>query len=230
MAKGAGIVERSLVSDDQILEHDNLVMDGIDISGRWNTMLKSRVHAEHDWQAWDEVRQNLVSTSIDNCIQCGLCTAGCTVSHEIQEFNPRQFIYWVRTGRTEDLKKNADVVWRCVGCYNCTHHCPKGVNTAEVIEMIGQWLRKIVPGRMNPAYHANHRAYRHRLRTSGRLSLPMLQAEFLRELGRRRELLSPEMKKTALKMIRDGRGIKTLMMGRPRHWNKSRAVLSEMEG
>jgi heterodisulfide reductase subunit C len=225
MPKGAGIVERSLVQDDHILEHDNLVLDGIDVSGRWNTMLKSRVHADRDLDAWDTVRQNLVATSIDNCIQCGMCTAGCTVAHEVEGFNPRQFIYWVRTGRTEELKNQADVVWRCVGCYICTHHCPKEVNTAEVIETIGQWLRAVVPERMDTAFHANHKVYRNQLGSRGRLSLPLLQTAFLRALGRQNELFSPEMKKTALKMVGDGRAFKTLLMGRPRRWRKNRRVL-----
>ena len=222
MAKGAGIVERSLVRDEDILEHENFVLDGIDVSGRWNTMLKSRVHSSRDLQAWDAVRQNLVAASIDRCIQCGMCTAGCTVAHEIPNFNPRLFIYWVRTGRTEELKQQANVVWRCVGCYVCTHHCPKGVNTAEVIETIGQWLATVVPDRMDPAFHANHRAYRRQLAQRGRLSLPMLQAAFLRSLGRQHELWSPEMKKTALKMLGDGRAFRALAMGHPRRWRKNR--------
>ncbi len=226
MAKGSGIIERSLVSDDQIMEEENLVMDGIDISGRWNTMLKSRVHAQPKWEAWDTVRESFIGSSIDNCIQCGMCTAGCTVAHEISEFNPRQFIYWVRTGRRDELIKQADVIWRCVGCYICTNHCPKGVNTAEVIESIGQWLHHTVPDSMDPAYRANHDTYRHQLLTYGRLSLPRLQAEFLNRLSRRQELFTPEMRKTVWKMLRDGRGLRTLFIGRPRHWSRSRNVLA----
>lgn len=227
MAKGSGIIERSLLQDDQIMEEDNLVMDGIDISGRWNTMLKTRVHSERDLDSWDDVRASAIGESIDNCIQCGMCTAGCTVAHEVPGFNPRQFIYWVRVGRKDDLIKNADIIWRCVGCYICTNHCPKEVNTAEVIESIGQWLRKQVPEKMDQAYLANHEAYRHQLETYGRLSLPRLQAEFLSKLGRQKELFGPDLRQAAIRMLKDGRALKTLFIGRPRHWNRSRSVLME---
>ncbi len=229
MAKGSGIIERSLLTDDQIMEFDNLVMDGIDISGRWNTMLKSRVHSRPELDSWDEIRESFIGASIDNCIQCGMCTAGCTVAHEIPEFNPRQFIYWVRTGRQDELIKNADVIWRCVGCYICTNHCPKEVNTAEVIESIGQWLHRAVPEKMDDAFKANHETYRHQLFTYGRLSLPRLQAEFLNRTGRRQELFTAEMRKTAVKMLKDGRVMRTLFIGKPRHWSRSAMVLSHQE-
>ncbi len=229
MAKGSGIIERSLLNDDQIMEYENLVMDGIDISGRWNTMLKSRVHGRPELDSWDEIRQSFIGASIDNCIQCGMCTAGCTVAHEIPEFNPRQFIYWVRTGRQDELIKNADVIWRCVGCYICTNHCPKEVNTAEVIESIGQWLHHTVPDKMDESFKANHETYRHQLFTYGRLSLPRLQAEFLNRTGRRQELFTPEMRKTAIKMLKDGRIVRTLFIGKPKRWSRSAMVLTHQE-
>ncbi|CAB1128198.1 Heterodisulfide reductase subunit C [Candidatus Hydrogenisulfobacillus filiaventi] len=228
--KGAGIHERSLVDDDQIIEFENYVMDGVDISGRWNTFIKPRVHADFETQTLDEIRRDLTGASIDRCIQCGMCTAGCTVQSEVPDFNPRAYIYWVRTGRVDELKKHADTIWRCVGCYNCTHHCPKGVNTAEVIEAIGQWLHKVVPEKMSETFRANHEAYRHHLAEHGRLNLALLQADFLRRVGRTQELFSPEMKKTAIKTMLDGRAIRTMMIGRPAKWRASRRVLLGQAG
>ncbi len=58
------------------------------------------------------------------CIQCGTCTAGCTVYELEQSYNPRRFIQTILIGETKiDMKK----AWLCSTCGICTERCPKEV-------------------------------------------------------------------------------------------------------
>ncbi|MBO3802926.1 MAG: 4Fe-4S dicluster domain-containing protein, partial [Candidatus Brockarchaeota archaeon] len=73
------------------------------------------------------MREELMRNGAPNlarCIQCGTCTAGCTVYELDQSYNPRKLIQTILVGEAKvDLEK----AWLCSTCGICTERCPKGV-------------------------------------------------------------------------------------------------------
>jgi len=68
---------------------------------------------------------------IKNCMQCGVCTASCPLSHEMKE-TPRKIIEMIRAGMRDEVLAS-DTMWYCASCYACTVRCPQGISMAEVM-------------------------------------------------------------------------------------------------
>lgn len=68
---------------------------------------------------------------INECIQCGTCSASCP-SSAAMEYGPREIIAALRAGML-DRVLNANTVWLCVSCYACTVRCPAGIPFTDVM-------------------------------------------------------------------------------------------------
>ena len=77
--------------------------------------------------------QNLLA-----CYQCGKCSAGCPVVSKM-DILPNQIIRFAQLGLSEDLLES-EAIWLCASCMTCNVRCPKGINIAEVIEVLRQML------------------------------------------------------------------------------------------
>ncbi len=77
--------------------------------------------------------QNLLA-----CYQCGKCSAGCPVVSKM-DILPNQIIRFAQLGLSEDLLES-EAIWLCASCMTCNVRCPKGINIAEVIEVLRQIL------------------------------------------------------------------------------------------
>lgn len=77
--------------------------------------------------------QNLLA-----CYQCGKCSAGCPVVSKM-DILPNQIIRFSQLGLSEDLLQS-EAIWVCASCMTCNVRCPKGINIAEVIEVLRQIL------------------------------------------------------------------------------------------
>jgi len=77
--------------------------------------------------------QNLMA-----CYQCGKCSAGCPVVSRM-DILPNQIIRLAQLGLKEDLLES-EAIWTCASCMTCNVRCPKGINIAEVIEVLRQIL------------------------------------------------------------------------------------------
>ena len=69
--------------------------------------------------------------SLSTCMQCGTCSVVCKVSPEDQPF-PRKEMVYAGWGMRDRLIGNPDV-WLCHQCGDCSSHCPRGVNPADVL-------------------------------------------------------------------------------------------------
>ena len=49
------IHEKSLIRPENIETHDNLVIDGVDVSGHWSTFIKTRVVDDYNESLQDEI-------------------------------------------------------------------------------------------------------------------------------------------------------------------------------
>ncbi|TFG42286.1 MAG: hypothetical protein E4H48_04820 [Syntrophobacterales bacterium] len=68
---------------------------------------------------------------IDQCIQCGTCSASCPTA-EAMEYSPREIIAALRAGMLDRVLKS-NTVWFCASCYMCAVRCPAGIPFTDVM-------------------------------------------------------------------------------------------------
>lgn len=85
------------------------------------------------------------ATSVENCYQCGKCTAGCPASDEM-DFMPNQILRLVQTDDV-DRAMRSRAIWLCVSCLTCTARCPQSVDCAGVMDVLREMAaeQKTVP-------------------------------------------------------------------------------------
>ena len=49
------IHEQNLIRPENLATHDNLVVDGVDVSGHWSTFIRSRVVTDYNEEIEDEI-------------------------------------------------------------------------------------------------------------------------------------------------------------------------------
>jgi heterodisulfide reductase subunit C2 len=217
------IVEKSLV---QVNRTEKLELEGIDVSGDWNTFLRSRVQTDLDVRVLDWVKGQPQGETISRCWQCGTCTAGCCMHTDfgLEEFNPRYFIYLAQVGEEEELRKYATTIWRCVSCNKCVERCPKGVKVEEVIHSIGTYLETTGQAPESPADRFD-RAYTANLLQRGVLDEATLFRTYERLEGRRMPFR--EMLRMGFSLLASGRLHTGPFAHRTRGWRKMGPVLRE---
>ncbi|EEW23784.1 4Fe-4S dicluster domain-containing protein [Rhodobacter ferrooxidans] len=134
------IHEKSLIRPENLVTNDNLVIDGVDVSGHWSTFIKSRTVTDYNEAMQEEIAAMPGGENIHRCWQCGSCTNACTVNAVNPEFNPRYWIYLIRTGMEEELLRDKDIIWQCVSCNKCTYACPRDVFPEGVMKATAHWL------------------------------------------------------------------------------------------
>ena len=134
------IHEKSLIRPENIKTHDKLVIDGVDVSGHWSTFIESRVVTDYNEAMEDEIAALPGGEHIHRCWQCGSCTNSCTVNAIEPRFNPRYWIYLIRTGMESELLRDKDIIWQCVSCNKCTYACPRDVFPEGVMKATAHWL------------------------------------------------------------------------------------------
>ena len=216
------IVEKSLVRVDRT---EQLEVDGIDVSGDWNTFLRSRVRSDLDVKIVDWVQAQPQGETISRCWQCGTCTAGCCMhtDYGLAEFNPRYFIYLTQVGYEEELRRYATTVWRCVSCNKCVERCPKGVKVEEVIHTIGTYLSLTGAAPESPADRFD-RAYTENLLNRGILDEAALFRTYERLEGR--STPTSKILKLGLSLFKSGRLHTGPLAHRTRGWRRMRDVLT----
>jgi len=134
------IHEKSLIRPENLKTHDKLVLDGVDVSGHWSTFIESRVVTDYNERLEEEIAALPGGENIHRCWQCGSCTNSCTVNAENPDFNPRFWIYLIRTGMEAELLRDKDIIWQCVSCHKCTSACPRDVVPEGVMKATAHWL------------------------------------------------------------------------------------------
>ena len=68
---------------------------------------------------------------INQCIQCGTCSASCPMS-DVMDYSPREIIGMLRAGMLDRVLKS-NTVWLCSSCYSCAVRCPAGIPFTDVM-------------------------------------------------------------------------------------------------
>lgn len=134
------IHEKNLIRPENLSTHENLIIDGVDVSGDWSTFIKPRVVTDYNEELQEEIAALPGGEFIHRCWQCGSCTNSCTVNALDPEFNPRHWIYLIRMGFEDELVRDKDIIWQCVSCNKCTYACPRDVVPEGVMKATAHWL------------------------------------------------------------------------------------------
>jgi heterodisulfide reductase subunit C len=117
---------------------------------------------------------------LDDCYQCGKCTAGCPMVHEM-DLVPRQLIRMLQLGFI-DRALNAKTPWICANCMVCSARCPQKVDIAAIMLAVRRLAKKqgLRPARetdiFDDAFIANIRRF-------GRSNEALLAAQYNLQSG-----------------------------------------------
>jgi quinone-modifying oxidoreductase subunit QmoC len=78
-----------------------------------------------------EKLQKAAGSQLTTCMQCGACTASCTLSEDQNVF-PRKQMILAAWGMKEQLMADPHI-WSCHQCGDCTVSCPRGVKPGDVL-------------------------------------------------------------------------------------------------
>jgi heterodisulfide reductase subunit C len=134
------IHEKSLIRPENLVTHEHLEIEGVDVSGHWSTFINSRAVTDYNEQMEEEIAALPGGEFIHRCWQCGSCTNSCTVNAVNPDFNPRYWIYLIRMGMESELLRDKDIIWQCVSCHKCTYACPRDVVPEGVMKATARWL------------------------------------------------------------------------------------------
>ncbi len=134
------IHEKSLIRKENLVTHERLTLEGVDVSGDWSTFIQPRVITDYNEAMQDEIAALPGGEAIHRCWQCGSCTNACTINALNSDFNPRYWIYLIRIGLESELLRDKDIIWQCVSCNKCTYACPRDVNPEGVMKATAHWL------------------------------------------------------------------------------------------
>ncbi len=86
--------------------------------------------------AFIEKLQQTTGSQLTTCMQCGSCTASCSLSEE-QDIFPRKQMIMAAWGMKDRLMADP-YVWTCHQCGDCTVSCPRGVKPGEILAALRQ--------------------------------------------------------------------------------------------
>lgn len=225
------IHEKSLIEPERLLHHDKLVVDGVDVSGHWNTMITPRTLTAYDEDFEARIRSIPGGENVHRCWQCGSCTNSCTMYAQNVQFNPRYWIYAVRLGLKDEIIRDRDIIWQCVSCNKCTHICPRDVRPEGVMKALGHWLEEEGYTRKSPSTIFDE-AFADQVMDTGRMEDAHLIVTFFRRTGQ--SLFQGWLRVFGGRLMRHmpvGMGLRMgghlLHAPRTRSWGKTRDVLRQ---
>src|SRR5574341_491407 len=120
------------VDPKDVLQHDHLELEGMDISGHWNRMFQQRVILDYGLDVPEKITALPDAESLGWCYGCAKCTAVCPVDI-VGDYGPRKIHRKTQMGI--DLMTSPDL-WLCTTCMNCLRVCPKEVNMIKIMPAV----------------------------------------------------------------------------------------------
>ena len=225
------IHEKSLIRPENLVTHEKLEIDGVNVSGHWSTFIQSRVVTDYNEAMEEEIAALPGGEFIHRCWQCGSCTNSCTVNAINPDFNPRYWIYLTRLGMESELLRDKDIIWQCVSCNKCTYACPRDVNPEGVMKALSHWLELKGHTPTSPSMHFDEE-FAEQVFDTGRIEegriirgffartgQPLLQ-DWLVEMGKRL------LRHLPLKMLAI-MGLGSVIRPRTRGWAGAKAAIAQ---
>ena len=124
---------------------------------------------DRDLVAGSKGVHELAYTRVDDCYQCGKCSAGCPQA-ERMDVLPNRLFRLVQMGLSERAM-TADSIWQCVSCFTCSTRCPKSVDCVGIIDALRS--QSIEKGTVSPAAQRTvtfQQVFLQNIRKNGRLN------------------------------------------------------------
>jgi heterodisulfide reductase subunit C len=225
------IHEKHLIRPENIHTHDDLVIDGVDVSGHWSTFIASREISDYNENLQDEIASLPGGEYIHRCWQCGSCTNSCTVNAVNPDFNPRYWIYLIRIGMESELLRDKDIIWQCVSCNKCTSACPRDVVPEGVMKATAHWLE--MKGHTEESYSSIFDGeFTDQVVRTGKIEDGRILKNFLQKSGQ--PLVQDWLIQMVKQMVRHlpikfllEMGWSTVFAPKTKRWAKSRAAIEE---
>ncbi|MCP4300615.1 MAG: heterodisulfide reductase subunit C [Gammaproteobacteria bacterium] len=225
------IHEKSLIRPENLDTHENLVIDGIDVSGHWSTFIKTRVVSDYNETLQEEIAALPGGEQIHRCWQCGSCTNACTVNEVNPDFNPRYWIYLVRMGMESELLRDKDIIWQCVSCNKCTYACPRDVYPEGVMKATAHWLERKGHTAKSPSMHFDE-VFTEQVVATGKIEESRTMRRFFARTNQK--LVQDWMVEMVKRMLRGlpmgmltRMGLATFVAPRTGNWSKASAAIQE---
>ena len=123
-------VRRERHRRESFVEKEHAVVEGVDISGRWNKMYEPREITSYDLTYLDKLTEIEGAESMGWCYQCAQCIPACPVDTVGGDYGPRKIFRKLQTG--VDIFNHQDM-WLCTSCQNCVRVCPKEVDMVKIM-------------------------------------------------------------------------------------------------
>jgi len=224
------IHEKSLIRPENLESHEQLVLDGVDVSGHWSTFISPRVITDYNEDLEDEIAALPGGENIHRCWQCGSCTNACTVNAINPDFNPRFWIYLVRTGMEQELLRDKEIIWQCVSCHKCTYVCPRDVEPEGVMKAMAHWLELKGHQAPSPSRHFDE-VFSEQVIETGKIEEGRIIRDFFRRTGQ--PLMQDWLVEMIKRLIRHlpvtllaRMGLASLVRPRTRSWGPAREAIS----
>jgi heterodisulfide reductase subunit C len=225
------IHEKSLIRPENIVTHEKLELEGVDVSGHWSTFIESRVVTDYNEALEDEIAALPGGENIHRCWQCGSCTNACTVNALDPDFNPRFWIYLIRTGMEQELLRDKDIIWQCVSCNKCTYACPRDVFPEGVMKATAHWLELKGHRPKSPSMLFDE-VFSEQVFATGKIEDGRVLRGFFQRTGQALaqdwliEMFRRLLKHLPVKMLM-GLGLSSVFRPRTRGWAGARAAIEE---
>ncbi|MHA1291855.1 MAG: 4Fe-4S dicluster domain-containing protein [Promethearchaeota archaeon] len=102
-------------------------------------MIKKHVN-ELDRNFRYEISEKIGAKSLLKCIQCGVCSSGCTVT-EYVDLQPHRVVASCLLGLREEVL-SSKAIWTCSLCHRCTERCPKNVEYSFILALLRNMAAK----------------------------------------------------------------------------------------
>jgi heterodisulfide reductase subunit C len=225
------IHEKSLIRPENLEVHEQLEIEGVDVSGHWSTFIESRVVTDYNEALEDEIAALPGGEHIHRCWQCGSCTNSCTVNALNPDFNPRYWIYLIRMGMESELLRDKDIIWQCVSCHKCTHVCPRDVVPEGVMKATSHWLELKGHTPKSPSMIFDE-VFSEQVFETGKIEDGRVIKRFFKRTGQ--ALRQPWMEEMVKGMLRHlpvslltRMGLATLVAPKTKDWGAARAAIEE---
>ena len=81
-----------------------------------------------------EISKKVGAKSLLKCIQCGVCSSGCTVT-EYVDMQPHRVVASCLLGLKKEVL-SSQAIWTCSLCHRCTERCPKNVDYSFILALL----------------------------------------------------------------------------------------------
>ncbi len=108
-----------------------------------------------------------LSSVINQCFQCGKCSAGCPVASEM-DLMPHQMVRLAVLGNVDRIVQSKSI-WLCLSCHTCGARCPNGIDVPGLLDPIRHQVLRSKTSTQESKVPIFHKSFLQNIRMFGRV-------------------------------------------------------------